>query len=421
MQSAIEVHFENATLKTATDSKARRGPCMSRRTGQRGSVFQKGTSTWSQTAPAYGKFWIDTPEGRKRKTISLGVCRTRSVAKQKLREFIEASGTNSVETFIAATSPALTFRRQAEIYMDSLAKRRRKPIKPATLSVWNSNLNKWILPTLGDMPLSEVGNAAMKQLVEKCSAAGLAPKTIVSYCAVVKLVVASAVTAEGEQIYKRTWNHEFVGLPIVDNNKLRRPTLTANEVSNVISNASERYAVLFALLAGTGLRIGEALALKTTNIASDGRTISVERSMWNGMEQDPKTPNAVRIIDVPESLASMLQKVAAGKNGYLFTTRSGRPMTQRCVLSALHELAGKVGLHSFRRFRASVLRKSRVPEDLTKLWLGHADSSVTDGYARQLREDVSFRQEWAEKCGLGFELVHVGPPRATELAAVKAA
>ena len=394
---------------------------MSRRTGQRGSVFQKGTSTWSQAVPAYGKFWIDTPEGRKRKTISLGVCRTRSVAKQKLREYIEASGTNSVETFIAATAPALTFRKQAEIYMDCLAKRRRKPIKPATLSVWGSNLNKWILPILGDMPLSEVGNAAMKQFVDKCTAAGLAPKTIVSYCAVVKLVVASAVNEEGEQIYKRTWNHEFIGLPIVDNNKLRRPTLTAEEVSNVISNAHVRYAVLFALLAGTGLRIGEALALKTTNIAADGRTISVERSMWNGLEQDPKTPNAVRIIDMPESLASMLREFVAGETGYLFTTRNGRPMTQRCVLSALHELAGKAGLHSFRRFRTSVLRKNRVPEDLTKLWLGHADSSITDGYARQLREDVSFRREWAEKCGLGFELVHLGPPRATQFAAAEAA
>jgi integrase len=200
-----------------------------------------------------------------------------------------------------------------------------------------------------------------------------------------------------------------------------RPTLTANEVSTVVSNADERYAVLFALLAGTGLRIGEALALKTTNIASDGRTISVERSMWNGQEQDPKTPNAVRIIDTPESLALILREYAKRKTGYLFTTRSGCPMTQRCVLSALHKLAGKAGLHSFRRFRASVSRKSGVPEDPTKLWLGHADSSITDGYARQLREDVSFRQEWVEKCGLGFELAHLGPPRATQFAAEEAA
>jgi integrase len=397
---------------------------MSRRIGQRGSVFQKGTSTWSQSVPAYGKFWIDTPEGRKRKTIALGVCRSKSVARQKLREFIEESGVNRVEKFHVGTAPALTFKQQSEIYMDSLSKRRRKPIKPATLSVWQSNLNNRILPTIGDMPLSDVGNSAMKQIVDKCSADGLAPKSIVSYCALVKLVVASAINAEGEPLYPRKWNHEFIGLPLVDNNKLHRPTLTADEVANVVSSASERYTVLFALLAGTGLRIGEALALKTTNFASGCRTISVERSMWGGKEQEPKTPNAIRVIDVPAPLAAMLREYVSSKEGYIFTTRSGRPMTQRFVLEALHQLAGKCGLHAFRRFRASVLRKSRVPEDLTKLWLGHADSSVTDGYARQIREDVSFRSEWSERVGLGFELpevVHVGPPMATEMAAENAA
>lgn len=64
----------------------------------------------------------------------------------------------------------------------------------------------------------------------------------------------------------------------------------------------------------------------------------------------------------------------------------------------------KVGFHAFRRFRASVLRKARAPEDLLRLWLGHASKSVTDDYARQLHEDLPFRQEWAERVGLGFSM-----------------
>lgn len=281
-------------------------------------------------------------------------------------------------------------------------------MKPATLQSWQSCLNKWLLPNLGDMPLADVANGAMKTLVNKMSAAGLSAKSIVNYCEVVKLVVASAVNAEGEQIYPRKWNHDFIGLPIVDKNKQRRPTLTANEVSAVISSAGERYKPLFALLAGTGLRVGEALALKTTNLAPDCRTINVKRSMWQGQEQEPKTANAVRPVDVPESLAKLLREYIVGKNGYLFTTASGRPPLQRNVLHTLHQLAGMVGFHAFRRFRTSILRKARAPEDLIGLWLGHAGLSVTDSYARQLREDVAFRQEWAERCGLGFELGYLG-------------
>ena len=43
-----------------------------------------------------------------------------------------------------------------------------------------------------------------------------------------------------------------------------------------------------------------------------------------------------------------------------------------------------------------------MPEDLIALWLGHSGRSVTDTYARQLREDVPFRQEWAERAGLSY-------------------
>jgi hypothetical protein len=50
--------------------------------------------------------------------------------------------------------------------------------------------------------LADVSNSAVRELVEKMSEAGLSPKTIVNYVQVVKLVVASAVNEEGEQIYR---------------------------------------------------------------------------------------------------------------------------------------------------------------------------------------------------------------------------
>ena len=47
--------------------------------------------------------------------------------------------------------------------------------------------------------------------------------------------------------------------------------------------------------------------------------------------------------------------------------------------------------------------------------------SVTDDYARQLREDLPFRQEWAERAGLGFELGYVGLEKAAPIAFGEAA
>lgn len=407
MQPALDLQPASMpdTFPPATRIRRKRGPSMSRRTGQSGNVFQKSESTWSSTAPAYGRFWIDVPgQDRQRKTIALGVCRTSSVAKQKLREYIEREGINSNANFQTNTAPATTFRAQALRWIGSLSSRRRKPVKPATIWGWQHALDKWVLPNLGDLFLADVGNAALKGLIEKMLDAGLSAQSIVNYTKVVKMVLASAVNAEGEQIYPRKWNHDFIGMPILKKEEQYRPTVTEAELGEILASARKRYVVLFALLAGTGLRIGEALGLKPADLSPDRRILYVRRSIWHGQEQQPKTPNAIREVDLPEPLAQLLDAHAENKTGYLFATSTGRPLSQRNVLHALHATGKKVGLHAFRRFRTETLRRARVPEDLTGLWLGHSKKTVTDFYASGLQKDEAWRRDWCERVGAGFSL-----------------
>jgi integrase len=295
-------------------------------------------------------------------------------------------------------------------------------VKPGTIQSWRSCLDKWLLPNLGDRTLSEVANAALKELVEKMALAGLAAKSIINYTMVVKLVVGSSVNSEGEQLHPRKWNHDFVGMPILMPEQQHRPTLTETELREILAGSNKRYAVLFALLAGTGLRIGEALALKPTDFSPDCLMLHVSRSIWDGREQAPKTPNAVRVVDIAEPLAEFLRELVAGQPGYLFAVKSGRPLQQRNVLRALHATGKKVGLHAFRRFRTETLRRARVPEDLTRLWLGHSKQSVTDLYAAGLAKDEAWRREWCERAGLGFSLVGLlGLQKAEQIDSAKAA
>jgi integrase len=151
-----------------------------------------------------------------------------------------------------------------------------------------------------------------------------------------------------------------------------------------------------------GWRIGEALGLKVTELSHDCRVLYVRRSIWCGKEQLPKTPNAIRDVDIAEPLAPLLRDEIAGKTGYIFAASTGRPVQQRNVLGWLHETK-KVGFHAFRRVRTEVLR-ARVPEDLTRLWLGHSKDSITDFYAGGLKNDSAWRREWSERVGLGFSL-----------------
>ena len=117
-------------------------------------------------------------------------------------------------------------------------------------------------------------------------------------------------------------------------------------------------------------------------------------------------------IDVPASLAALLKaSVGSRTSRLLFQSESGRPLTQRNVLrDGLGKIQGNMhlelgtGFHSFLRFRTAHLRKNRVPWDLQKLWLGHANKDVTERYAEQLKEDVEWRKQEAEWAGLGFKL-----------------
>src|SRR6267154_459528 len=225
--------------------------------------------------------------------------------------------------------------------------------------------------------------------------------------AVVKFIVASAVDEEGDQIHPRVWNYEFMQLPLVVKEKQNRPTITEAEISAMLTTLKGRDAVLVALVAGTGLRIGEALAIRTDDFDPLCRVLQVRRSVWRRHEQAPKTLNAIRPVDIPESLAQVLCGYIKGRKGHLFTTRAGRLLDSRNVLDVLQQAGRQGGYHAFRRFRFAVLRKAGAPDDLIKLWLGHSQNLI-DLYAAHLRYDETYRREWCEKAGLVFELGELG-------------
>lgn len=396
---------------------------MSRRVGQNGNVYVKSNCKHGRCehkkslCPKYGRYWQDVSgrQERKRVVIPFGEV-TQSVAERKLREHIEQNGVNSERSFTEITSPSATFKGQAAWWLDEIrsgriVSRKRARIKQATIAGYESAVN-WLNPIVGHLPLSEIKNDAAKHLVAKMRTA-LSDKTTVNYFQVVRAVIASAVSEEGEPIHPRNWNFQFIGLPIVDERAQNKPTLTAHQVEQIIAGSKGRYRVLFALLAGSGMRIGEALGLRVEHLADDLSTVRVIQSAWRGRAQSPKTVNAVREIDLHSSLAALLEAFVKGRtDGYLFPSSSGRPLTARNVIRdgfdkfrvQLQLTQPGLGFHAFRRFRTSHLRKNRAPWDLEKFWLGHANKSITDKYSGQLKEDVEWRKAEAERIGLGFSL-----------------
>src|SRR6516225_2511703 len=174
----------------------RRGKSLMRRKYQQGHVFQKDrrkSDPWQPDEPAYVQFWRDVP-GRpepRREKVALGICRTRTIAERQAAKKLELLGINSTQTFIEATSN-ITFRAQGEMWLKSLANRKRNPLEETTITNRRYALDKWIYPFLGDTLLANVNNRTMKDLVEKM-APELSAASIRDYVNIVKGVVASAI------------------------------------------------------------------------------------------------------------------------------------------------------------------------------------------------------------------------------------
>jgi integrase len=409
------------TVARATPEKRESRKCMSRRSGQSGHIEKSGK--WYVV-----RFWMDVPTQEKRKHMCVRISPikgpgslTKPERERKAKEIIAESGADTPECLAHAEgiSIGVTFRQQAAWWINHVQQRKRKPIAPATVESWQGCLDVWILPNLGDVPLAKVGNLALKGLVEKMVEAGLSPKTVNTYSQVVKSVVASAVNEEGEQLFPRKWNHEFVDMPVVDKSKQNTPHFTSEVIAGILKSSKGYKQMFCALLGGTGLRAGEAIGLEIDkHISGDFRTLYIRQKVRRTkLELFLKTDAGRRDVDLCPALAALLKAYVGGRtSGFLFHNRKRNFLSQTNLLRrGLHPALGKLkqpkaGFHAFRRYRLTWLRKNRVHADLERFWMGHENETVGDGYSK-MKEDVAFRLEQAETVGLGFAL----PPKIADV------
>jgi integrase len=263
-----------------------------------------------------------------------------------------------------------------------------------------------------------VDNLTVKPLVRKMVGEGLDPETVNKYVGYVKQVVKSKLAPNGEPLYPRVWNASVLDLPVVVYSKQKRPALKVEGVNALIANAEsdeERY--LYVLLAATGMRISEALALETRHFINGGRTIVVEQQVLKDrpcIKKKLKTDASYREIDLHPDIANYLNKYISGKSGLILRTKNGTPhlygnladdwLDQRLAKLGLYE-AG-MGWHSFKRFRNSWLRApaQRCQEDLRKFWLAHKPKEMGELYSA-LKEDLPTRLAEAERVSYGFVLL----------------
>jgi integrase len=142
---------------------------------------------------------------------------------------------------------------------------------------------------------------------------------------------------------------------------------TPEQLATVIEIAPERHRLLLELLAATGLRISEAIALQRLHVQLDGLApeVCVRRAIVNGRTEPPKTKYGRREVRLPASLAARLRAHLAAEpdqdsTAILFPNDAGAPLDpsnlRPRVLKPLVKQVGApwAGFHAFRHTFASL-------------------------------------------------------------------
>jgi integrase len=388
---------------------------MRRRRGQQGSIETSGR--WKVV-----RFWIDVPGQDERQHACRRICPisgpgllSATAQKRRAREIIAASGADTEEHFkkVVVGDKAITFREQAEWWLDWLQTRNNDPIPETSVPTIRAALDKWLIPSLGDLPLSEVGNGALKNLVSKMKGK-LSPKSRHTYVGYAKEVRKSLVNGEGEVMFPVSWNNHFIDLPKVNKRLQRRGKVSAQDIERLIEAASKPWVwMLYILAPALGMRIAELLAVEIEKHISPDYSMILVRQQVKGSRivQYLKTHAAYRVVDLCPEAAELLHKFVGNRKGLLFPSKNSTTPVSYSNLLKRHITPDfeKLGIkepgkaaHAFRRFRASVLGMKFVDENLKKFWLGHENNDITAQYAEQMFEMNEWRQAEAARVGLGF-------------------
>jgi integrase len=325
----------------------------------------------------------------------------------------------------------MKFASQAEHYIKWIQSRRRNPVRPATVRIYQSYLDAHVVPYLGEMPLDVIENGVAKDFVAHLNSLSLAPSTINSIFNLVTAVMASAVDENGNERFPRRWNRDFIDLPIVNKADADAPIVTPEQINTSLLQASKQDRCLLVLLAASGLRVGEALALqghsttvsnfdsrpgRDNNVSSikdfngysywdpEKALICVKSTLVRGkVEPQPKTDAGNREIDLHPDVNEFLLASGLPETGYLFQNSRGSRVRVETAYDHLEDVGISEGFHAFRRFRATHLESQGVPRSLTGYWLGHSGNSITDRYIK-IGQDVETRRDWAARAGYGFQL-----------------
>lgn len=271
---------------------------------------------------------------------------------------------------------------------------KRLALRPSTWDSYRRNIELHVLPDLGRIPIRHLRAEHLERLYSRLlesgrvdQRGGLDAKTVLE----VHRVLRSSLTDAARRGIITRNPAELAHAP------KRRP-LAASELrawnahqlnAFLTVAAGHRLYVAFWLAANTGMRRGELLGLRWTDIDLPEARLSVNRSLvsvgYTLHESRGKTRTARRCIDLdPRTVALVATSRPADldEDRYVFGHDDGNPIHPQVFSDAFKKLVTRSGLprirlHDLRHTHATLLLKAGVPIKVVSERLGHSTPAFT--------------------------------------------
>jgi integrase len=354
----------------------------------RGQLIQRGTTRWLL------RVYVGRDARGHRKYASQTVRGTKKQAEQALTKLLRARDTGTL---------VRTSRETVGEYLSRWLETWTRPrLRPRTFESYTWLLERYVMPQLGTLWLGQLSPADIQDLYNRMLAQGLSARTVRYVHAVLRSALAKAVRLN---LLVRN-PADLTEPPRLTRREMK--ALSPAEAETFLGAArADRWYALWLLLVTSGLRPGEALGLKWSDVARNRvqvQRVLVPTRKGSWRLEEPKTDRSRRVVVLPDSVARALQthrrlqaeeKLRVGEayqdHGLVFAMPTGTPPNYRgLVLSHFNPIMQRAGLaprrvYDLRHTAATLLLVLGEHPKVVSERLGHSSVTITlDTYSHVL-------------------------------------
>lgn len=266
-------------------------------------------------------------------------------------------------------------------------KRRWVNLEPKTRAGYEQIIGRHLLPTFGSRKVASITHEVVQDYIAGLAASGLAPGTVRSIYAALRLAMGAGVRAGLVKV------NPCAGIDLPRSRRREPVFLSAEEVRTLAEAITPRYRVLVYTAAYTGLRWGELGALRVRDVKLGRLEVNEALKEVDGeLSFGPTKTHAHRAVSLPGFLREMLAAHIASKglagdpSALLFTGPDGGPLRHSgfyrrhfkpAVRSALPPRLDGLRFHDLRHTCVALLIAAGAHTKAIQARLGHSTSQMT--------------------------------------------